>query len=239
MSWLDAFFLGGASTLIGDVNGTVDDNTVDAIHGISVGATGIANGAFLVGTGTTSTVWREIVAADIPAPVGDVTNTYAATRVTGIGTGGGNVGVHAANFIWDSSLSASLSIATTGGPAGGSFTISAGTSSSGGGFGGALNLTSGGGGATPGALNLQINGTTSVNIAATTGQVNLGANNKNVQVGASGSSVGAYGKSPIAKPSITGVLSAVADANAKAVLTSIINAFDSTNGIGFVANTTT
>lgn len=49
-------------------------------------------------------------------------------------------------------------------------------------------------------------------------------------------SLGFYGTTPIAKPSIAGVLSSVTDANAKAVLTSIIAA---TTNLGLTANATT
>lgn len=79
-------------------------------------------------------------------------------------------------------------------------------------------------------------------VTASSGFVGVGGHNPseaNIIAGANNSSLGFFGSLGHTKQAVTGALSSVTDANAKAVLTSIIAALASASGYNLVTNSTT
>jgi hypothetical protein len=72
------------------------------------------------------------------------------------------------------------------------------------------------------------------------GDVRIGTRTtSDVWIADDSTNLGFFSSTPIAQPTVAGALSAVTDANARAVLTSIIAAFEAASGLGLIVDGTT
>jgi hypothetical protein len=216
----------------GDIEPNADISFPEGIHNLEIApSTGVGviggNMNLEAGDGSASGVGAGGAGGTMNIDAGTGGNTTFAASTGGVGgavvLGGGTGG--------------NINAGSGTGGAGGATNLQAGTGGQGAGganagAGGSVNIDAGtggtaaGGGTVGAGGNVIINGGAAGGLGAPNGNVNIGdsANTAQVNIGRAGGSLGFFGIGPVTRPNITGALSAVTDANAAAVLTSIISA---------------